>query len=132
MQRKRNNIKFAKRIAAFQPIKPDVVLAHLLLHVAPGRKRALAPHAVDLIQQPVKDAQSEMRHPDFIHIRKAKRKPKIHFVLLFHDRMILAARIARRLLHRAEYPLKPLLHGNLLLCHSLIFTIISENLSFYK
>ena len=57
---KGNDIKLAERVKGFERIERDMRLAHLLLHVAPGRVAALAPHALHIVHHAVEDAHTEV------------------------------------------------------------------------
>ena len=50
LQGERDDIKFIKRIAAFQTVKRDVRLPHFLLHVDPRRADALAPDSFLVVE----------------------------------------------------------------------------------
>ena len=102
LQRKRNNVKFRQRVAAFQTVKRNAGRTHLGLHVNPRRTDALAPDALLVIEQTVKNTRAKVRHSDLVGIREAERKPEIYIFLILHPRAPLAADIACRLLYTGQ------------------------------
>ena len=96
---KGHNIKIGDGIAGLEAKERDVVLSHLLFHVAPRGKHPLAPYAVHLIHDTVENTHAQVGHTDLIGIGETKGHAGIHLRLVLHHRVILAARIAGRFLH---------------------------------
>ena len=108
---KGHNVKIRDGIAGFQTKQRNIRPAHFLLHVAPGRKDALAPHALHLVHDAIKDPHAQIGHADLVGIRKAKGNAGIHLRLILDDCVIFAAHITGGLLHAGQDPLQLLIHN---------------------
>ncbi len=60
------------RVAGFQGKQGHFRLAQLGLHVPPGSKHPLAPHAVQVVHDAVEDAHAQIGHTDLVGIREAE------------------------------------------------------------
>ena len=124
-QRERNQVKILHRIVAFQRKKWDIILPQLLLHVAPGRKHTLTPHAGHFIHHAIKNPHADIRHPDLIRVRKTERNTQIDILFIFDDLIIFSTHIARRLLHGLQDPMDLICHKHSFCfkftCHSNCF-----------
>ena len=96
---KGHNIKIGNGVARLEAKERNVVLPHLLFHVAPGSKHTLTPYAVHLIHDTVENTHAQVGHADLIGVGETKGHTGIHLRLVLHHRVILAARIAGRLLY---------------------------------
>ena len=96
---KGHNIKIGDWVTRLEAEERDIVLPHLLFHVAPRSKHALAPNAVHLIHDTVENTHAQIGHADLISVGETEGHTGIHLRLVLHHRVILAARIAGRLLH---------------------------------
>ena len=99
---KGNHVEILHRLLTFQRPQRQLLVTHFFLHVAPGRKHPLAPHALHLVHNAVQNPHSHIGHTDFIGIREAERHPDIHFLAVFLNFSPLAAGVTRRFLHRRE------------------------------
>ena len=104
-------IKAPQRIAALQGVERDARLLHLLIHIPPGGKAALAPDEVQAVHRVVEDAHAEVRHTDLVGIGEAEGEADIHLLLVLEDLVIFPARIARGLLHPGQDAFQAFVHG---------------------
>ena len=70
-----DKVEVLHRVAALQGIERNLVLAHGRLHVPPGRKDSLAPHAVHVVHDAIENAHADVGHADFIGVREAEGNP---------------------------------------------------------
>ena len=108
---KGDDVKIADGIEGFERVERDVRLTHLLLHVAPGGKAALAPHALHVVHHAVEDAHTEVRHADLIGIGKAEGDARIDLALVLHHGVEFPADVARGLLHARQDAFKFFIHS---------------------
>ena len=98
--RKGDEIKVLHRVVALQRPQGQIVLAHLLFHVAPGGKYPLTPNVGLMVHDAVENAHAQIGHTDFVGVREAERHPDVHLGLVLDDLIVFTAHIAGRLLHR--------------------------------
>ena len=103
-KRKANDVKLLQRATGFQREERHMLLAKHLLHIRPGRKRALAGDAVHAVERVVENPRAKVRHADFVYVGKQQRKAEIR--LLFHDAVPLSADIARGFFHAGKQAVK--------------------------
>ena len=90
LERKAYEIKFTERVAAFERVEGETLYAHLPVHIKPGSKHALAPHAVHVVHDAVQDPHAQVGHADLVGVREAEREADIHLgFVLYHRRYIL-------------------------------------------
>ena len=99
---KGNHIKVLYRLAALQRPQGNVMLAHGLLHVPPGGKHPLAPHAVHFVHHAIQNPHTHIGHTNLVGIRKAEGHihPNLGRVLL--NFVVFSAGITGRFLHRRQ------------------------------
>lgn len=108
---KGHDIKVRDRVAGFQREQRHVRRAHLLLHVPPRGEHPLAPDAGHLVHHAVENPHAKVRHADLIGIGEAEGDAGIHLRKILHHRVILAAHIARGLLHAGQDAFQSLIHS---------------------
>ena len=81
------------------------MLAHFLFHIAPGGKNALAPYAIHLIHDTVKDPHTHIGHTNLISIRETEGHTHAHVIFILFNFVKFSAGIPCRLLHSRENPL---------------------------
>ena len=109
---KGHDIEIGDGVAGFQREQRDIRMAHLRLHVAPGGKDPLAPHAVHVVHDTVQDPHAQVGHADLVGVREAEGDPGVHRRLVLHHRVIFAAHIAGRLLHPRQDAFQLFIHSH--------------------
>ena len=94
LKRNAQYVELLNRRAGFDREQRNIVCAHLLFHVDPRRKDALAPGVVALVDGMIEDLHAQMGHPHLIGIRKQEGIAHIHVRGVLHDGTELAADIA--------------------------------------
>ena len=107
------NVKLGKAVAAFERIEGHARLFHFLVHVAPRSEGALAPDEGQAVHRFIQDLHAQIRHADLIGVREAEGQAELHLVLVFDDLVILAAGIARWLLHARQDAFQSFIHDSL-------------------
>ena len=107
---KGDDVEIADGITGLERIERQAGTAHLLLHVAPGGENTLAPDAFHVVHNAVEDPHTEVRHTDLIGVREAEGHTGIHLREVLHHRIVLAAHIARRLLHAGQDAFQSFVH----------------------
>ena len=95
---------------AFQRPEWKTMRAHLVLHIAPRRKNALAPDAGHLVHHAIEDPHTDVGHTDLIGVRETERNAHIDVLFVFDDLIIFSAHIACRLLDAHEEPVELICH----------------------
>ena len=101
-QCKADQIEILDRVAAFEGIERNVMLAHLLFHIAPGRKHTLAPDVFPCVRDRIQNLDAEVRHPDLIAVWEAERIAQRDVVFILDNTVELSAGIATGLLHQRQ------------------------------
>ena len=99
LERDAQQIELAYRRAALQREQRHLLRAHFRDHIHPRRENAFAPCVRALVDDGIQNAHAQMRHADFIGIRKQKGVPYAHVRGIFHHRAVFAAHIAHGLLY---------------------------------
>lgn len=99
LDRNTKKIKIMDGILRFERKQRDMFPAHNVIQVRPGGKHALTPDVRPAVKHTVKDLHSQMRHANFIYVRKAHRKTDVYLIRIFINRIQLIAQIAGRLLN---------------------------------
>ena len=110
-QRKGDEVKVAHGVLALQRVERDAMLAHRLLHIAPGREHALTPHAGQFVHHVVEDAHSDVGHPDLVGVGEAERHAQIDRALVLDDLVIFPADVARGLLYALQNAVQLVSHA---------------------
>ena len=97
LERKGNEIKCGKRIAAFQRGQGQVMLFHFLLHIHPRGVGALAPNIGMLVECPIEQAHAEIGHADLVGVGEAEGKASLDVGFILDDLTVFSARISARL-----------------------------------
>ena len=102
LQREANKIKSREGIATLQCGQGQVVLAHLLLHIGPRGKYALAPNVGVRVERAVEQSHPQIGHTNFIRIGEAESKTRFYVGFVFDNLTVLAACISAGLGDRFE------------------------------
>lgn len=107
---KGDDVKIADGVERLQRVERNIGPAHLLLHIAPGREAALAPHALDVVHHAVENAHTKVRHTDLIGIGEAEGDARVDLAFILHNGIEFPADITRRLLHAGQNAFQSLIH----------------------
>ena len=104
-----------ERVAAFERVEGETLFAHLPVHIKPGSKHSLAPHAGKVVEHLIENAHAGVRHADLIRVREAERHAEIDFTFIFLNFAVLTAGVPGELLYERENSFKFLVHTSKLL-----------------
>ena len=108
---KGDHVEILNRGAAFQSPKGNIVAAHGIFHIRPGGKDSLTPDTFHFVHHSIEDPHTQIGHADLIGIRETKGHMDPNIFGVFHDFIIFAACVPRRLLHRGQNAAELILHG---------------------
>ena len=94
LERKADKLKILDGIKAFQTVKRNIVLSHLLFHIGKGHEHTFAPVIRHAVLEGIEYLYPEMRHSYIVCVGKAESKAYIHLAFIFHDSVYLTADIA--------------------------------------
>ena len=96
---KGHDVKIGNGVTGLQGKERHMGPAHFLLHVAPGGKHPLAPHAVHGVHDAIENAHAQVGHADLVGVGEAEGDAGVHVLFILDNRVILAAHVAGGLLH---------------------------------
>ena len=105
-----HDVEVGDGVAGFQREQGHIRTAQLLLHVAPGGKHALAPHAVHLVHDAVEDAHTQIGHTDLVGIGETEGDAGVDLGLVLQNGVIFAAHVAGGLLHPGQDAFQSFVH----------------------
>ena len=106
-----HDVKVRDGLAGLQGKQGHPRPAHLLLHVAPGGKHPLAPHALHVVHNAIENAHAQVGHADLIGVREAEGNAGIHLGRVLLHGVVFPAHVAGRLLHPGQDALQSFIHG---------------------
>ena len=103
LQREADEVKGGDLRLRLEREERHLALAHLLLHVCPGRVDALRRDVLPAVEHFVKDGEAEVAHANLVDIRQGQRPGAVDRCMVLDDGIPFAARIARWLQDRLQY-----------------------------
>ena len=111
---KGQRVEPVEAVPALESVEGQTRLLHLVVHVSPGGKHPLTPDIRKAVHGVVEDAHAEVRHADFVSVGETEGHTQFDLLLVLDDLIILAARVARRLLNFGQNAFQSFIHNLLL------------------
>ena len=111
LEREPDEVELRKRRPRLEREEGQTDLAHLFLHVEPGREDPLAVGVLPLVDEVVEDLDAEVGHADLIGVGETEREPHVDRRRVFFDAVQFPADVAAGLLHERQDLLESSVHS---------------------